>query len=96
MDDFKFKLFYNRYKDIAITSFTRFKKQFKNENGDYKYLKELYNAICDYQRKTYGVVLEDGNKIHYNNYKVNNLSYNSYKYKRFGSREEMINRKRLK
>lgn len=93
MDDFKFKIYFNQYKNISIVSFTKFKRKFIKQNGDYKYLKELYIAICNYQRKTYGEVLDDGKIIHYNDYNKNNLYYRSNKYKKFGSREDMINRK---
>lgn len=93
MLEFKLNYYFEKYKDTALSSATRFKAQFIKDNGNFELLNELIVMIQRYQIKNYSEVLEHGSitlkrdeKYTYSNRE------NNRKIRRFGTREERIRR----
>lgn len=92
MLDFKLNYYFEKYKDYAMGSVTKFKSDFISKEGNFKYLSELVVMIQKYQIKKYGNVF-DG---HIFDWLDNHKCYEherSRKYIRFGKKEDRNKRK---
>ena len=54
MNEFKLNFYFNMYKDTAFKNSEEFRKEFKKNHGEFKYLSELVVMIYNYQSATYG------------------------------------------
>ena len=57
MEEFKLNFYFNLYKDKCLPNRDTFRKNFKKEHGNFKYLEELIRMIEDYQINKYGTTL---------------------------------------
>lgn len=96
MLEFKLNLYFEKYKEDSIISYTDFKKKFNDENEPFTLFNELFNMIKEYQLKKYGTLIESGKEV--KNYCIKKGTYNTKErtrlYNRFGTKEERLKRKR--
>lgn len=59
MLDFKLEYFFTKYKDTPIIPLEKFRKKFKDENGEFTLFKELIIMIQKYQYKKYGDLINN-------------------------------------
>ena len=95
MLEFKLNLYFEKYKEESVISYTDFKKKFNDENEPFILFNELFNMIKEYQLKKYGSLIESGKEV--KNY-VKKGYYckleRTRMYDRFGTKEERLKRKR--
>lgn len=94
MLEFKLQYYFEEYKDSSVTSYTKFREEFKKKHNDFELFKELYIMIQKYQLKKYGTLLGTGK------YTDRNVKKGTYKklewartYSRFGTKAERNARK---
>lgn len=96
MLEFKLNLYFEKYKEESIISYTDFKKKFNDENEPFTLFNELFNMIKEYQLKKYGSLIESGKEV--KNYNVKKGDYckseRTRMRDRFGTKEERLRRKR--
>lgn len=96
MLEFKLNLYFEKYKEESIISYTNFKKKFNDENEHFTLFNELFNMIKEYQFKKYGSLVMDGKQV--KNYIVKKGDYSKLErlrmYDKFGTKEERFKRKR--
>ena len=61
MEEFKLQFYFNLYKNTAMDSRNDFRVKFHKRHGEFNYLNELIRMIENYQIKTYGCTLHEGN-----------------------------------
>lgn len=94
MLDFKINMYFEKYKDTPIKSYTKFRNIFEKENGHFIYLREVYIMIYKYQKDRYGSVFDKGDKIDDRiSSKIIKNREKGYLAYRFGSKEERNKRK---
>lgn len=96
MLEFKLNYYFEKYKDCDILSSTKFKSKFEKENGKFELINELIVMIQKYQYKTYGNLIGAGKSTYRF---VKKGTFNSRELmrlrRRFGTKEERQNRRRL-
>lgn len=87
MFEFKLNYYFEKYKDVSIVRRNEFRKRFKKENGEFKYLEELIIMIERYQIKKYGASLARADFVYSRSKeerdKANN-KYNNWRKRRLG------------
>lgn len=78
MFEFKLNYYFEKYKDVSIVTRNEFRKRFRKENGEFKYLEELITMIERYQIKKYGASLDRADFIESRNKKERDKANNKY------------------
>lgn len=91
MLEFKLNYYFEKYKEYPLGSITKFKSDFINKEGNFKYLQELIVMIQKYQIKKYGNIIDGRTTEWLDNHKAYECE-RGRKYMRFGDKETRIKR----
>ena len=94
MLDFKLNYYFEKYKEYPMGSVTKFKADFINKEGNFKYLSELIVMIQKYQINKFGFTIDGRIFDWVDNHRCYENERNR-RYIRFGSKEER-NKRNLK
>ena len=94
MLEFKLQYYFEKYKDIGLTSTSKFKTEFIKTEGNFDLLNELIVMIQRYQFHKYGEIVPFGTaSIEYLGNGVRARRYHTRMYNRCGSKEDRKRRK---